>query len=359
MKRNPHILIKNIYYMLSYAFEVLQQGNYEDLGAEDFDNVQNLFAAILGKGISQQLKQGLYREYMDQKEDLPTLRGKIDMNGTIRHMVAHRQMLTCEYDELSENNLHNKVIKATAMLLIRSDQVDKEYKDILKKEMLFFSNVDLIDPSEINWSKLRFHRNNQTYRMLINICRYVLDGMLLTEEHGEHRLASFIDDQQLWHLYEKFLREYYRKEFHELQVSAEQISWALDDGEDTLLPNMQSDITITYGNTVLIMDAKCYTHTTKLHMGKMSVSSANIYQIFSYVKNKEAKLADKKHKVSGILLYARTDESIQPEQTYQMSGNRIDVRTLDLNQDFTIIRRQLNGIIGDFFGIHNEMVAKE
>lgn len=60
---------------------------------------------------------------------------------------------------------------------------------------------------------------------------------------------------------------------------------------------------------------------------KYSIHSHNLYQIFTYVKNKEAELADTLHEVSGMLLYAKTDEDVQPDNTYQMSGNRISVCT--------------------------------
>ena len=49
--------------MLSYAFQTLNQGNYDDLAVESFDEMYDLLAAILAKGIGIQLKQGLYREY--------------------------------------------------------------------------------------------------------------------------------------------------------------------------------------------------------------------------------------------------------------------------------------------------------
>ena len=52
--------------MLSYAFTTLNQGGYEDVATEEFENMHNLFAAILAKGISRQLKQGLYREYLNR-----------------------------------------------------------------------------------------------------------------------------------------------------------------------------------------------------------------------------------------------------------------------------------------------------
>lgn len=81
------------------------------------------------------------------------------------------------------------------------------------------------------------------------------------------------------------------------------------------------------------------------------IHSGNLYQIFTYVKNKEAELArtGASHKVSGMLLYAKTDEDIQPDGTYQMSGNQISVKTLDLNQPFVVIRAQLDAIAEEHF----------
>lgn len=79
--------------------------------------------------------------------------------------------------------------------------------------------------------------------------------------------------------------------------------------------------------------------------------SSNMYQIFTYVKNKDTEFGDKPHKVSGMLLYAATDEAIQPDNSYQMSGNKISVKTLDLNRDFSEIAAQLNAIVDEHFRV--------
>lgn len=50
-----------------------------------------------------------------------------------------------------------------------------------------------------------------------------------------------------------------------------------------------------------------------------------------------------------MLLYARTDEEVQPDGTYQMSGNQISVRTLDLSREFTEITAQLDAIADAHF----------
>ena len=81
-----------------------------------------------------------------------------------------------------------------------------------------------------------------------------------------------------------------------------------------------------------------------------TLHSNNLYQIFTYVKNKDVEFGDKIHEVSGMLLYARTDETIQPDNSYMMSGNRISVKTLDLNRPFAEIAQQLNEIAEDYFG---------
>lgn len=353
MTKDKSIFIKNIYYMLSYAFMTLDQSEYEDIETEEFDNIHNLFAAILAKGIGKQLKQGLYKEYINKKEDLMVVRGKIDMPGTMRNRVAKKNALTCEYDVLSENNLLNQILKTTSLILLRHGSVDTEYRDDLKKKLLFFSSVDEIDTNNVKWSSIRFQRNNQAYRMLVSICQLIIEGMLLTTEDGEQKLASFVDEQRMSRLYEKFILEYYAKEHPEIRSSSSQIKWALDDGAGTMLPIMQSDIMLEKANTVLIIDAKYYSRTTQSVYDSYSLISGNLYQIFTYVKNKDKEYGDTEHSVSGMLLYAATDEAIQPDETYQMSGNQIEVKTLDLGVNFSEIAKQLDDIvISAFWKVH-------
>lgn len=350
MKKPSSILIKNIYYMLSYAFTTLRQSTYERVAAEEFNQIHNLFAAILSKGIGRQLKQGLYREYISRLANTAVVRGKIDMPGTVQRLVSHQRVLSCVFDELSENNLLNQILKTTVGLLLRHRDVELTHKNALKQAMLYFSGVDLLDAASIPWSSLQFQRNNQTYQMLIYICYLLLQGMLITTEDGMHRMAGFEDERELSSLYERFVLEYYRSEHPELNPRSAQIRWALDDGFSSMLPMMQSDIMLSKGKRTLIIDTKCYARTMQVHYDKRTHHSANLYQIFTYVKNKSAELADGDHELSGMLLYARTRESVQPDHVYWMSGNRISVKTLDLNQEFSKIKAQLDAIALDHFG---------
>ena len=344
------IPIKNLYYMLSYAFQILNEQGYKKLATEEFDNAGDLCAAILIRGISNQLKRGLGREYISETETIAAIRGKIEINESIKNQTMIRNQMTCTYDEFSVDSALNRIIKSTVMLLIKSD-ISKQRKKELRKLMVFFADVSLVDIHAINWS-VNYDRNNQTYRLLITICHLVVKGLIQTTSDGSVKMMDFLDEQRMCHLYEKFILEYYKKHYYpKITASASQIAWALDDGIGTMLPTMQSDIMLCQkqgdNNKTLIIDAKYYAHTTQVQYDVHTLHSNNLYQIFTYVKNK----ATKGGKVAGMLLYAKTDEEIYPNNEYQMSGNTITVRTLDLNLPFSEIAAQLDGIAQSYFDI--------
>ena len=345
------IFIKNIYYMLAYAFQVLCQKNYMEIASEEFQNVQDLFAAILARGIAQQLKQGLYRTYRTETQDLTVLRGKLCMHGTIRNQIQRKKVLSCEYDTLSVNNILNQIVKTTASILIREAAVQPRYRTELKKVMVFLDEVEEIDALRIRWDMLRYQRNNKNYEMLLNICYFVLNGMLQTTEKGTYKMTAF-SDAHMHKLYERFVLAYYRKHHIYLEeIKAARVKWNLKPETENhmicFLPVMQTDIFLKYQEKILIIDTKYYGKTMQLRYNKARFHSGNMYQIFSYVKNQDT-LGN--GNVAGMLLYAKTEEAVTPDSSFVIGGNQISVKTLDLNKEFSIIAAQLDKIVVDYFG---------
>lgn len=338
------IRIQNIYYMLAYAFQVLNEDSYAKIATEEFENIGDLCAAILSKGIANQIKRGLGKEYIYKIEPLGSPRGKIDVSASLKQPAFLKKQLVCEFDEFSENAYINRILKTTAMLLIHSDSVHIERKKALKKTMLFFSTVDTVDPYSILWSRIQYNRNNATYKMLINICYLVINGLLFTTQDGSQKLATFFDDQQMHRLYEKFVLEYYKKHYPQLNAAPSHIDWKVDNGVIDFLPTMKTDITLQYNGKILIIDTKYYEHSmqTNNFYNSRTMHSNNMYQIFTYVKNKDITHSGN---VSGVLLYAKTDEEITPDNDYMMNGNKISVKTLDLNTNFTMLKKQLDTLV--------------
>ena len=282
------IPVQNIYYMLSYAFQALQAQNYKDLATEKFHNTAELCAAILDKGISVQLKRGLGRDYLPKSESLSTLQGRLNISESIKTQTLLKKQMICTYDEFSTNTQFNQIIKSTMLLLLKAN-ITNTRKKSLRNLLLFFSDVNEIDLRFVNWNQ-HYNRSNQSYQMLIGICYLIYNGLLQTQNDGTTKIMDFFDEQRMCHLYEKFLLEYYRKEHPELSANASQIAWQLDDSENQLLPKMQTDIMLSQGNNILIIDAKYYSHMTQQQYGTNTLHSNNLYQIFTYVKNKKYNL---------------------------------------------------------------------
>lgn len=338
------IPIKNIFYMLAYAFKDLNLKHYQHVKAESFDNIHDLFAEIISLGISLVLKQGLHREYINHQETLNTLRGKLDIQETMKEKMKQTGKLNCEYDDFSCNNIFNQILKATMMLLIKHSHVSKKRKDILRKLLLFFSEVETIDLKTVKWNTMRYDRNSRTYQMLHSICYFIVSDLLLSTEKGKVNSPIFSDENMAL-LFQRFILEYYRQKHPEFKARGKQVEWNLDTNEEKpeFWPTMNTDITLELAERKLVIDAKYYGKTFQESYGKKTFHSPHIYQIYAYVTNE-----DKHHKgnVDGMLLYAMTEKDGEMSKKIKLeTGNIIQVKTLDLSKDFAKITEQLEEIV--------------
>lgn len=339
------IKIKNIYYMLAYAYQTLNETGFKSIEYEDFENIHDLLAAILIKGVSGQIKRGLNKDYILYTENLSNLKGKLDISSSIKQQTFRAKKMICQYDIFINDTIYNQIIKTTMKMLLHHGELKKNNKKSIQKILLYFQNIKDIHPSRINWSAISYNRNNATYKMLINICHLVINGLLLSTSDGKYKMTQFIDDQHMHRLFEKFVLSYFVREYPELSARASYINWDLEDEADKLyLPFMKSDVTLTKGDKTIIIDTKYYGHTMQYNslFNKTTIISGNLYQIYTYVKNKDI---GNTGNVMGVLLYAKTDEEITPDNEYVIGGNKICVRTLDLGGGWEDIKGQLNYIV--------------
>ena len=346
------IPIRNIYFMLSYAFSELRGTDYRYMNVENLDTMKDLCACILIRAVPLQLKRGLIREYITEENELMSPKGKIDITSSITSGVIQNHRLICSHDEFSENSTRNRIVKQTLSVLLASD-VKQEYRTDIRKLLRFFADVDFINPHTINWS-MAYDRNNQSYRFLMAICKLVLKDLLMTQSDGTFRIMDLLDERAQHTIYEKFILEYYAKEWPRLHANSSRIKWGLEE-DDTpgMLPSMLSDIMLNDGHTWFIIDAKFYNKNVQTNQGRSTLISGNLYQILSYVQNKKFELAKtgKPFDVVGMLLYAHTQDSLQPDGfDKKILGNRMMTKTLDLDQEPLEIAEQLDAIAEEIFG---------
>lgn len=325
--------------MLSYAYQTLKLSEYQKMDVEKFDNVIDLYVEILKVGLPVLIRGGLTKDYIRSSDKSTVIRGKIDINASIKQNNLVDKKLLVLYDEFSEDVLLNQILKASIMYLSRSVELSNENRRFFFGLLPYFSMISDVQLDTDLWKKVRYNRQNIRYQFLIDICRYLYEEFLL-DEANEERLSREVDDEQrLSALFEKFVFAFYRRETA-YEVVHPQIEWISGDGFRDELPVMQTDIVLKDGNKTLIIDTKFYSENmaTKYVGGNAKQKSANLYQIFTYVNNWPL---EEREVVGGMLLYAKTTDEQQPNHHYELNGNKISIVTLDLNQKFEKIKFEL------------------
>lgn len=341
------IVIQNVYVMLAYAFRAIKAKSISRVGRENFDNLHDLLAEILIRGMNSQIKRGLHQDYLSRTEELSTVRGRIDIAQTVNRRAHSRGRVVCNFDEYLPDTPHNQALKSAISLLIRRGNISRARQVSLRRLLPYLEDVALVPPTSVRWNELHYHRANASYRLLLGVCELIVLGLLPNEDDGDMKLESWFSDEAMSTLYERFLREYFVLHHPELSPSAPLIDWAVSDGIASglhQLPKMRTDLTLRKGANRLIIDAKYYGKSmqTNRFSAKSTVNSANLYQILTYVKNEDVKQTGN---VAGLLLYAKTDGFEQPELDVVVQGSRIGAQTLDLNKPWVEVRAELDALV--------------
>src|SRR3954468_9405112 len=103
------IAIKNLYYLLLYAWDAFEEGRMAPVDAEPDTDLLNLLAAVLTRGIDHLLRRGPDRGYLPRTEVIPGIRGKLDLSASIKANLLPSARTACQFDELSHDVPHNQI----------------------------------------------------------------------------------------------------------------------------------------------------------------------------------------------------------------------------------------------------------
>ncbi|OFO32175.1 hypothetical protein HMPREF3048_03450 [Corynebacterium sp. HMSC075D04] len=339
------VLLANVYIMMAYAFRSLERIHDTTQSTTEVDHLHDLLAEIVLVEATRQIKRGLDHGYRQETAELQTVRGRIDLQASIRQRSFVRSSLACRFDEFVADTPVNQAVRATVLLLARHGKVAQHRREALARLLPVFAEVTPVHPRSIVWKNLRLNRVNASYRWLLAACELTVKGLLPIEGSGK-ALLPWMNDETMSTLFERFVKEYFRVHHPQFGAKAAQIPWAVEEGHGRhQLPAMRTDITLSDGSSMLIIDTKYYGSSMQVsHYGRETIHSGNLYQIHTYVNNAAALGRD----VSGLLLYARTDGPVQPDLDAVIGGHRIGATTLDLTKPWSLLREELDALLKRF-----------
>lgn len=360
MENNP-IPIRNLFYLLCYAWNVLPILNDVKVGEEDISDAYNLLARVFTYGIGKLIKSGFHRSYVSKQEELKNIKGKIDVNESVKCVANQSQSLICNYDEYSENDTFNQILKYTIDFIVKNKMFDSSIRHDLKKLSIFFAEIDSLAPTKENRTKLVFSRNNVTYRMLIQISIMLYENTFVNEDAGKIKFKDFFRSEQMHKVFEIFILNFYSMHLDKkiYKVHAPKIKWKIDEtahetwdglfAVDDDYGDRRTDIVVENKNLNLqiIMDAKYYHNTfVKSYMSNEeedSIRDSHIRQVREYLIDSEypgTKI--------GALIYPMTNSNLKNGRIKNIQGTPIVYKTINLADDWENIETDMLEFIRKF-----------
>ena len=340
------IPIANIYYLLCYAWGHVEEGDVVRLDElEELERVHDLLGKVLAEGTFRLIRRGIDRGYREVREDLAGIRGKIAIGETAKRALRARGQAACDFEELSHDVLHNRILRSTLRSLLRLPDLHSDVRAEVRSAYTKLDGVSVVPLNRRLFQLVQLDRNRRYYRFLLSVCRLIHEQLLVNERSGEATFTDF-SEERMEKLYEDFIIGFYRREQDRYRVNhrGRAIDWddeGTPDHQRSRLPRMEADVILEAPDRRIIMDAKCYREALGGRYGG-KLHSDNLYQLLAYLRNRESTEAPgPRHE--GFLLYPTVEASVAVD--VRLEGFSIRARTIDLAQDWRNIHDGMLGIL--------------
>jgi 5-methylcytosine-specific restriction enzyme subunit McrC len=347
------IPIRNLWHMLLYAWnEVPLKHEWTFEAVEDAPTLDALLASVLVKLMQQRLRIGLAHDYVEQKQIVRGIRGRIDFSETLKKRTLERTQVVCDAQLYSANSLKNQIVRSTLARLLKVGQFGPETaaaKELQQKLRRLLRDLDGIDFVELTPELIRrqsLARNDHDYRLMLAICDLVVQRTM-PNGLGADAIVPVLDRAELvlYNIYERFVANFYRLHLGDWEVSAQKrLDWHARNTNERL-PLMVPDLVLQEraSGRLMIIDTKFTVHSlVENQWGKAVFDSSHLYQVYAYLKSQEH-LSEPHRAAVGVLLYpaigARLSEQIE------LQDHIMQIESIDLTAPWQEVERQLVKIV--------------
>ena len=254
------IPIRNIYYLLCYAWNRLAEGQLVDVSAIDSTELADLFARVLISGTEHLLRRGLERGCQTFEGELTSLRGRVEVALSARKMLLAHGRACCMYDELTVNTVPNRIVKATLRHLAHVPSLNESLRKKIRVLLQKLGGIEDLRLTKLDFRQIQLNGNKRFYKFILNVCELVQATWLVDEETGAYRFRDFLrDEHEMATVFENFIFNFYRIERPEMTVRRERIYWAASSKEDPelqFLPLMQTDVVLRDTQRTIVIEVK-------------------------------------------------------------------------------------------------------
>jgi len=276
------ILRDRLIHMLAVTYDLpIEAGTMTQLGWQR-ETVLELLIRLFCTKLTDAIRQGMPRHYLEHEDDLPALRGCLDVTRQFSTLAVSPQKLACRFDALSPDIALNQVMCAVVSKLSRLTAAPDNQRAL--RELTFvYADIADVSPIALRWDRIVLNRTNRRWRDLLSLAR-----LFLSDRH-QQTSAGTIDGHALLFemnvLFEKYVERILSRALAStgFRVSSQgghrDCLYEGDIGRFRTRP----DLIIRKGEQIaLIIDTKWKRMTPRIDDPKQGVSQADVYQLMAY-----------------------------------------------------------------------------
>ena len=276
----PRAVVRhNLLKMLLVAYDL--EGASPGLAAleKSSDSWLDILMRLFAQALADQLRRGLVRRYRVETDDLPTIRGRLQIEEQLRRNIVHRERLACEFDEFDEDHALNQLFRVAIkrMLLAATSNATQQ---ALRELMPAFEGVSDVEPSPVWLDSVKLDRLSERFALPLGMAKLFLRGATTRLHSGDQNSFALLFDMNK--LFEKFVARTLRKHLRgkDFEVSIQDKSLYLVQGK---LFQLQPDIVIRKGEKIYcVVDTKWKRLSPEEN--KLGIAQGDLYQMLAYAE---------------------------------------------------------------------------
>lgn len=246
------------------------------------NSLLDILAKVYSKKLLSELQKGLYREYVSKEEALSIIKGKILISKSIKENTINKNKMNCKYDEFTEDNLFNAILKRAINVILFSIK-----NDDVKKELNIINNL-FNDVSDIYISNniilnYKLNRMNNRFLECFTLAKLILLNSSMDKSLGKENGFSILFEMN--YLYEEYIGVLLKEVFNDTNISintqekSRYLLWnTLKERNEIAL---KPDIVIYKDNKPkVIIDTKWKRSSID---NRETYSQSDIYQMYAYI----------------------------------------------------------------------------
>ena len=254
------IPIRNLYYLLLYAWRHFDALDTTVVSSSDHDHIANLLSRLLLVSVPPLLRRGLRRDYVAEVQEDSGIRGRLLLRPTIRHNLLARGRAVCESDTLTVDRLENRLLKAAVATLMRAPETDRELRAELRLVYGHLQGIAEVPLTTQGFRTVQLYRADRGYVLPLRVS-WLLSKLAFPEPStGQWRVQELRrDEREMALLFQEFIRRFLAREQAHSRVSADQIGWYQATGAAEslgLLPIMKTDVVLSRPDRKLVIEVK-------------------------------------------------------------------------------------------------------